>query len=310
MRPTSVMALAILFGLISSPPFAGQRAGAPSSQPRQTEMATAPAVALPTARAQEAVRALKHKRLYDSLAAAYQAARYRVEPNEHPAVPGQSAWHADNPAQEMGADFAADAVHITASESDGAATTVVLRLTGYGYSSNQQPPARAVLRADENRITYDRGVLREWYINDRGGLEQGFTLTQPPAVPTGGPLVLTIAIDTGLQTRLAADTGRIQFVDSMDRVQFQYADLKAWDAAGRKLPAKMLASNGRIALLINDSGATYPVTIDPLIFTEPKLTPSDPSADDLFGLSVGISGDTAVIGAPASSSVTGLARAA
>ena len=270
-------------------------------------MATSPAVALPTARAQEAVRALKHKKLYDSLAAAYQAARYRVEPNEHPAVPGQSAWHADNPAQEMGADFAADAVHITASESDGAATTVVLRLTGYGYSSNQQPPARAVLRADENRITYDRGVLREWYINDRGGLEQGFTLTQPPAVPTGGPLVLTMAIDSGLQTRLAADSGRIQFVDSMDRVQFQYADLKAWDAAGRKLPAKMLASNGRIALLINDSGATYPVTIDPLIFTEPKLTPSDPSADDLFGLSVGISGDTAVIGAPFKSGFAGAA---
>src|SRR5437762_4120038 len=134
MRPASVMGLAILFGLISSPPFAGQRAGAPSSQPRQTEIATPPAVALPTARAQEAVRALKHKRLYDSLAAAYQAARYRVEPNEHAAVPGQSAWHADNPAQEMGADFAADAVHITDSESDGEATTVVLRMTGFGYS--------------------------------------------------------------------------------------------------------------------------------------------------------------------------------
>ena len=278
-----------------------------SSQPRQTEIATPPAVALPTARAQEAVRALKHKKLYDSLAAAYQAARYRVECNEHPAVPGQSAWHADNPAQEMGVDFAADAVHITASESDGAAATVVLRLTGYGYSSNQQPPARAVLRADENRITYDRGVLREWYINDRGGLEQGFTLTQPPAVPTGGPLVLTIAIDTGLQTRLAADSGRIQFVDSMDRVQFQYADLKAWDAAGRKLPAKMLASNGRIALLINDSGATYPVTIDPLIFTEPKLTASDAATFDEFGNSVGISGATAVIGAPGKSGVTGAA---
>src|SRR5439155_4451 len=213
-------------------------------------------------------------------------------------------------AQEMGADFAADAVHVTASESDGAAATVVLRLTGYGYSSNQQPPARAVLRADENRITYDRGVLREWYSIDRGGLEQGFTLTQPPAVPTGGPLVLTIAIDTGLQTRLAADTGRIQFVDSMDRVQFQYADLKAWDAEGRKLPAKMLASNGRIALLINDSGATYPVTIDPLIFTEPKLTASDPAAGDWFGGSVGISGDTAVMGGRARLSFTGLARAA
>src|SRR5438094_476078 len=310
MRRTSEMAIAILFGLISSPPFAGQRAGAPSSQPRQTEIATPPAVALPTARAEEAVRALKHKKPYDSLAAAYQAAHYRVEPNEHPAMPGQSAWHADNPAQEMGADFAADAVHITASESDGAAATVVLRLTGYGYSSNQQPPARAVLRADENRITYDRGVLREWYINDRGGLEQGFTLTQPPAVPTGGPLVLTIAIDTGLQTRLAADTGRIQFVDSMDRVQFQYADLKAWDAAGRKLPAKMLASNGGINVGSRPGAAYVFVRSGSVWSQQQKLTASNPSGVDAFGFSVGISGDTAVIGAPASSSFTGLARAA
>src|SRR5204862_4295788 len=40
-----------------------------------------------------------------------------------------------------------------------------------------------------------------------------------------------------------------------------------------------------------------------------KLTASDTSAGDRFGVSVGISGDTVVIGAPASSGFAGAARA-
>jgi hypothetical protein len=59
----------------------------------------------------------------------------------------------------------------------------------------------------------------------------------------------------------------------------------------------MRASNGKIALVINDIGASYPVTIDPLIFTETKLTASNPASGDRFGASVAISGDTAVVGA-------------
>jgi hypothetical protein len=40
--------------------------------------------------------------------------------------------------------------------------------------------------------------LSEWYINDARGLEQGFTLTQPPAGPASGVLVLTMSVETEL----------------------------------------------------------------------------------------------------------------
>ena len=32
----------------------------------------------------------------------------------------------------------------------------------------------------ENRIEYRRGPMTEWYVNERRGIEQGFTLVAPP----------------------------------------------------------------------------------------------------------------------------------
>src|SRR5262245_13556679 len=129
-----------IVGLLAAQSFAGQLETGQPSRPRHTETSLARDVALPTARGQEAVRALKQRQLYDSLAAAYRAARFRVEPNEHPGLPGQSAYHASNPANEMDAEFAADAIHITAIESGGGARAVALRLTGFGHGANLQSP--------------------------------------------------------------------------------------------------------------------------------------------------------------------------
>ncbi|MGH9840106.1 MAG: hypothetical protein ACREEM_15085 [Blastocatellia bacterium] len=52
------------------------------------------------------------------------------------------------------------------------------------------------------------------------------------------------------------------------------------------------------ALLVNDAQAAYPQTIDPILTQQRKLTAADGAAGDQFGLSVALSGDTAVIGAP------------
>ncbi len=47
---------------------------------------------------------------------------------------------------------------------------------------------------------------------------------------------------------------------------------------------------------VDDAGARYPLTIDPLI-EQAKLTASDGAAGDRFGVSVAVSGDTVVVGA-------------
>ena len=48
---------------------------------------------------------------------------------------------------------------------------------------------------------------------------------------------------------------------------------------------------------MDDTGADYPLTIDPF-FQQAKLTASDGAANDAFGFSVAVSGDTVVVGAP------------
>jgi hypothetical protein len=99
----------------------------------------------------------------------------------------------------------------------------------------------------------------------------------------------------------------------------RYAKLQALDATGRTLPAEMaLVSSGHasesqghlIRITVNDAGAHYPITIDPLLFTETTLTPMDLAPLDNFGYAVSISGPRAVIGSPLHNEVGNNAGAA
>jgi hypothetical protein len=77
-----------------------------------------------------------------------------------------------------------------------------------------------------------------------------------------------------------------------------YGGLTAVDAAGRRLPSEMhVLDDGSVGLDVDDRAATYPLTIDPLLAVESKLTGSDSAALDEFGYAVAIDGDTAVVGA-------------
>src|SRR5262249_18294289 len=76
----------------------------------------------------------------------------------------------------------------------------------------------------------------------------------------------------------------------------------AQDARGRALPARMAPGagldGGALSLLVDDAQAVYPLTIDPVLTLQQKITANDGAASDFFGLSVALSGDTAVVGAP------------
>ena len=90
-----------------------------------------------------------------------------------------------------------------------------------------------------------------------------------------------------------------------------YTGLTAYDATGKSLPAslEMRTEGGRQELLIhvNNAGAKGPITIDPFV-QEAKLTASDGAANDNFGCSVSISGNTVVVGAPTQRSAATAAR--
>jgi hypothetical protein len=146
-------------------------------------------------------------------------------------------------------------------------------------------------------------------INQRHGVEQGFTLAErPTGLGDKGPLRLELAIEGTLRGELSPDGQTVVLRDGSGGEWMRYSGLKAWDARHQELGAKLEASDGVIALVVEASQAVYPVTIDPLItLTETRrLAPLAVGVHD-FGYSVSISGDTLVVGAPAKNSSTGAA---
>jgi hypothetical protein len=145
--------------------------------------------------------------------------------------------------------------------------------------------------ADGGRVVYRRDGLTTWYANGPLGLEQGFTLSKPQAV--------SLRLAGSLAPRQRGQS--ILFGSALS-----YSGLRAFDAAGRPLPARLELRGRTLTLRVDDRGARYPITIDPQIEQQlasggPLLpNDADPSGGSSFGQSVAISsdGNTALIGAP------------
>lgn len=178
------------------------------------------------------------------------------------------------------------------------------RMTGVSLGRNDgvRPAAGAVNRVEGDRLVRRRANVTEWYRNGPDGLEQGFDLPTPP--PGSG--VLEVHINTeGLRPFLTGSG--VELHDERGRPQLVYRKLYAEDASGRALPASMKVVGQQIRLLIDDSGAHYPVVIDPVVSTRVvELSASDGAASDEFGgtpfetsggPTVAIDGDTALVAA-------------
>ena len=214
-----------------------------------------------------------------------------------------AAYQADNAAQDLAIAYSAEGIVV---EPQGASTwRLGMALVGYGRGADIRPAPAPRLVVAGNRVEYRRGgtedepLLSEWYVNGPLGLEQGFTLAGPPpgdAKPQA-ELVLVLTLSGSLQPVLAKDGRGMRLLGPDGATVLSYDGLYAFDAAGRRLPARMVIADNHLSIRVDDSAAVYPVTIDPLVARETKLTASDGAAADIFGFSVAISGDTAVVGA-------------
>ena len=146
---------------------------------------------------------------------------------------------------------------------------------------------KAQMKAEINRLTYHWSAnLDEWFLQDKRGLEHGFTLRAPQEI--------RLAVRGGLRPQTAG-TG-VEFVDGSGTAHIRYTGLAAWDADGQSLPAQMKVEGEVVRLVVDDRGAHYPITVDP-IAQQAYLKASNSAASDYFGLSVAVSGDTVVVGA-------------
>lgn len=167
------------------------------------------------------------------------------------------------------------------------------RFAGYGRGSriSDHPCARMTARA--NRLSYHRGAVTEWYVNDKRGLEQGFTIAR--RLRGSGPIVVTLSIDDGVLV-LAAAENTVHLVRNRQTL-LRYGGLKAWDAHGRVLDSVLEVRLSQIRLIVDDANAHYPITIDPWVQST-KLTALDRAAGDYAGYSVAATESTAVVWEP------------
>lgn len=180
---------------------------------------------------------------------------------------------------------------------------IALKPVALGYGDALRGLAGPASRtADGERVnTVWDSQLREWWVNSAGGLEQWFELAEPPAGRGEDPLRLELDLDTTLNAKLVGtgDARHLLLHDGATRIRFE--KLLVEDATGHRLPARMkLESNrygNRLAYVIDDRTAVYPLTIDPTFVQQAYLKASNTEALDEFGWSVAISGDTVVVGA-------------
>ncbi len=111
------------------------------------------------------------------------------------------------------------------------------------------------------------------------------------------PLRVEMEFGGGFKLRAKPD-GKGLVLSNREGLALSYDKLKVIDAMGKELESSMKVRGRRVSIEVSDLEASYPVTIDPLIDTEVvKLLSSDSEAGDNFGISVSISGDTAIVGA-------------
>jgi hypothetical protein len=115
-------------------------------------------------------------------------------------------------------------------------------------------------RVSGEKVSFAAAGLREWFANRGGGLEQSLTIARRPG--GHGELLIT--------QPFSAATGRVEpggetALFSSAGGTIRYSALRVTDASGRLLPAALRISGGRLTIAINDSGARYPLRVDPTL---------------------------------------------
>jgi len=172
-----------------------------------------------------------------------------------------------------------------------------MTVAGVGRGVRLERPEVLSVAADANRVSLDRGGLTEWYAAGPLGIEQGFTLSHRLAGTTG-PATLTLQLAGEVRARQAA-SGTV-FLTRPGQPGLSYGALSATDASGQPLRSALQLHGGGLLIRVWDRGASYPLTIDPLIQQGSKLTASDEAGAGYVGDSVALSadGNTALIGGP------------
>ena len=220
-------------------------------------------------------------------------AEYHPSPVSDAAAPAQpAAVQVVNRAHNLRATFTPEGVRVKPRTATSADWSWGLSLEAIGAPGDLRRPEPARLQLNGQRVELVRGPLTEWYRNDERGLEQGFTLHQPPPGGAGAAeLVLRLAVQGSLVGSISSDTN-LSFVNRDGKPMLHFGHLLALDATGRELPARFGLTEGSLEITVATAAARYPLLIDPLA-TSPNWTAESDQAGAQSGVGLGYSVGTA-----------------
>ena len=145
---------------------------------------------------------------------------------------------------------------------------------------------KAKINLTDNQLVYHHDFFDVEYINTQKGMRQNFIVHQKPKGK--GPLKVKLEVQADNITLQC--NGKELIATQSKTIKFSYHDLKVWDADYKRLSSHMELTGDELALVVDDSNACYPVTIDPLSTTPALILESD-QAGALMGYSVASAGD-------------------
>jgi len=213
-----------------------------------------------------------------------------------------ATFAARNRGQDVAATLDSHGLHLRPGV-DRPATSLTLQRYGCAADPRRAAPTPPLLGPRPNRVEYRHDGMSEWYLNGPLGLEHGFTVDKDPQCGDRSQLAFSLLLSGDVAATLTGKGAgtRLELRDPRAPNEppiLAYSDLFALDADGKELPSRMRLDGRTLRLEVDAAGARYPVTVDPMWTQQTVLASSDGAANDLFGASVAIDGDTAVIGAP------------
>ena len=203
-----------------------------------------------------------------------------------------AAFQLQNQNQQWNLEFDGRGVQVTP-KAGGWSWGLALKSYGWAGGGQRTVSGRAIVSPEPGKVSYAwTPNLSEWFINGDNGLEHGYTIAAPEAGASRGRLSLHLAVRGTLHPIVANDGQGVLFGASVT-----YTGLTVFDARGQKIPARFRKEAGGLRLDVEDANAQYPLTIDPLV-QQAYIKASNTGAFDRFGASVGLDGDTMVVGAP------------
>ncbi len=239
---------------------------------------------------------------WDNIQQQINAGKYRAYPNS------EGGYRSSNPAHGWKIRYEKDGTtRLSPQYTEEKAYQIDMKLTAIGYDKLQILDQPQQISADGSTVTYHwNNNLKEWWINTPDQLEQWFSLSQRPVdmydtqTESAQPLILQLNVDSA--QIISQYDNALSFTQPNGNT-ITYSKLKAWDATGRSLPVRMHLINQQIKLIIDDSMARYPLTIDPNFRHESYLEASNAESGDNFGIVVATARNTVVIGAPGEDSI-------